>query len=75
MAYFSNSTEGEVLDAQCAECPVGKNSNAFCPVLEVQSLYNYDQFDGHGNRNKLFELMNVLVDESGECQMRKALLS
>lgn len=73
MAYFSNGCEGEVLDAQCAECPVGK-PDIGCPVALVQMLYNYDQLDERGEPNKLAELMNVLINEDGECQMRKSIL-
>ena len=43
MAYFSNGTEGIVLDAQCSVCPVGRNPDLPCPVLLVQLAYNYEQ--------------------------------
>lgn len=57
MAYFSNSSEGEVLDAQCQDCPLGWGWNdpdqqslfeverqpRPCPVALVQLTYNYDQ--------------------------------
>ena len=63
MAYFANSTEGEVLERQCAECPYGEEP---CPVALVQLTYNYDQ-----NQNKeLEQAMEILVDEEGICQMK-----
>ena len=55
MAYFSNSSEGEILDAQCNDCPLGYGWNnpdqlqfferepRPCPVALVQLTYNYDQ--------------------------------
>lgn len=73
MAYFSNGSEGEVLHAQCAECPIGSNQDAHCPILAVQMEYNYEQIDSQGKRTKMSELMNMLVNDDGECQMLKAL--
>jgi len=69
-AYFSNGSEGEVLDNQCAECPVGSNPDAPCSILAVQSCYNYKQI---GN-DDLREAMNMLVDDKGICQMRKVMI-
>lgn len=66
MAYFSNGAEGGYLDAQCGECPL--RDDAPCPILLVQSLYNYEQLDkGNG---KLREAMNLLIDEGGNCKMK-----
>jgi len=56
MAYFSNGTDGEKLDAQCDTCPCGKKA---CPVFLVQMLHNYDQCDNP----KLKAAMNLLIDE------------
>ncbi len=75
MAYFPNGSSGEVLDAQCADCPVGKHEEHQCPVRLVQMLYNYDQFDKQGKRTQMSELMDVLVNDNGECQMRKQMLA
>lgn len=72
MAYFSNGTEGMILDDQCAECPVGESEDSCCPVHAIQMLYNYDQLK-KGNE-QLKEAMNVLVDDKGKCQMRVAIL-
>lgn len=72
MAYFSNGTEGMILDEQCAHCPVGKHPEASCPIILVQSVYNYEQLkDGN---EKLREAMNALVNEKGICQMRKVMV-
>lgn len=67
MAYFANSSEGEVLDQQCAECVLG---TAQCPTALIQALYNYDQCDNIG----LMEVMNILVSKQGICQTRKQLM-
>ena len=62
MAYFSNSSEGDVLEIQCAECPYGESA---CPVYGVQACFNYDQVG-----NKLAtEILNMLIDKKGACQM------
>jgi hypothetical protein len=71
MAYFSNGTEGIVLDNQCAVCPVGRNPDLQCPVLLLQLAYNYEQL-GKG-QDKLREAITCLVDEQGTCLMKKAL--
>ena len=67
MAYFPNGTAGEVLDDQCSECPV--DNEAPCPVLLVQTAYNYSQFYDGGNA-RLIEAINLLVNEKGICQMK-----
>jgi hypothetical protein len=72
MAYFSNGSEGEVLDEQCADCPIGRHPDAPCPVLLVQSLYNYDQCEE--GQEKLREVLNLLINEKGICHMREVLL-
>ena len=68
MAYFSNGTEGEILDEQCAECSVA--DDAPCPVLWVQTTYNYSQIDKDGEPTLLSEAINCLVDEKGQCKMK-----
>lgn len=67
MAYFSNGSEGEKLDEQCSQCPLGEGA---CPVFLVQMLHNYDQC---GNE-KLKAAMNLLINEEGLCQMRQLLM-
>ena len=66
MAYFSNGSEGSVLEDQCSEC-VAKLEGQYCPIHSVQVLFNYKQND---NPN-LTEAMNVLIDENGVCQMKR----
>lgn len=66
IAYFSNSTDGDVLDQQCASCPLG---DEMCPILAVQLAHNYDQI---GN-DKLKAAMNLLVNEKGVCQLKPLL--
>ena len=66
MAYFSNGSEGSVLDKQCNDCRVA--DDAPCPILLVQLLYNYKQLD-EGNE-KLREAINLLIDDGGTCQMK-----
>jgi hypothetical protein len=48
MAYFSNSTEGMILDELCSRCVHGwdgeKNrQGAACAVIQLQMMWNYDQ--------------------------------
>lgn len=44
MAYFSNSSEGDVLDAMCAKCVhQGPVDGPGCNVLLLQLLWNYEQ--------------------------------
>jgi len=64
MAYFSNGTEGEVLDEQCGECRLP--DDAPCPILFVQGMFNYKQI----GRKQLKKAMNILVDKKGNCQMK-----
>lgn len=70
MAYFSNGSEGEVLDNQCCECRLP--FDAPCPVLLAQITYNYDQFKD-GKETEITKLLNILVDEDGVCQMKPLL--
>jgi len=86
MAYFPNGSTGEVLDEQCADCPLGCGWNdpeqqilfeveyapKPCPVAFVQMSYNYDQIDK--GQEKLRECLSRLVADNGECQVRKLLL-
>jgi len=65
MAYFSNSSEGEVLDSQCAGCLLG-SPEASCPVKAIHWIYNYDQC----SNEKLREAMEMLVDKQGICQVK-----
>lgn len=66
MAYFSNATEGGVLDRQCAECQLRDKP---CPTLWVQLNYNYEQI---GN-DKLQEAMTCLIDGKGLCKTKPLL--
>lgn len=65
MAYFANSSEGAVLDEQCAEC-IHEDPEAGCPVAFVQQIFNYDQI---GNED-LEKAMNMLINKEGACQMK-----
>ncbi len=66
MAYFSNSSEGERFDDECAKCKLGEKP---CPIALVQSLYNYDAI---GNKTAT-EILDALVKNNGTCEMRKLL--
>ena len=62
MAYFANGSEGEVLHAQCADCPLGYGWNDArqgklfereptprqCPVQLAQMIHNYNQVRDSG---------------------------
>ena len=69
MAYFPNGCAGEVLDVQCADCPLGEGP---CPVALVQMMFNYDQCSD--DQAKLRQAMSCLVDDEGMCQVRKQIL-
>jgi formate hydrogenlyase subunit 6/NADH:ubiquinone oxidoreductase subunit I len=64
MAYFSNSTEGEIFDDQCSKCKYGQES---CPIFAAQTLYNYDAV----NNKVATEILNTIVNEKGICMMRE----
>lgn len=84
MAYFANGSEGEVLDRQCADCPLGYGWNdpaqqqlfdtvkipLPCPTAFIQFNFNYTQIDNLPLRSA----MRILIDDNGECQTRKLLL-
>ena len=72
MAYFANGSEGEVLDEQCASCPMCDDAGEFqCPIQLQHLLHNYDQC----NNEKFVAAMNIGVNEQGECQLRPTLLN
>lgn len=64
MAYFSNSTEGDILDRQCSKCRYGEGE---CPIRYVQTVYNYDAAEN----DTATKILNCLVSGKGICQMRK----
>jgi hypothetical protein len=64
MAYFSNGTEGMVLDNQCSECIYGEEP---CPIALMQLEFNYEQIGNTLARR----IMDTLIDEKGICQMKK----
>jgi hypothetical protein len=70
MAYYSNGSEGMVLDDQCGKCKYGQ---APCPIAWVQTNYNYDQCnDKSGTATKI---LNDLVKPNGTCTMRELIYS
>ena len=74
MAYFSNGTEGMILDIQCSNC-IYKNDedhNLLCPIHHAHMEFNYDQLDK--GLEKLKACLNILVNDEGECQMRKIMI-
>lgn len=85
MAYFTNSTSGDVLEMQCEDCPLGcgwnnpRQQRLFdpeierrpCPVHFVQLNFNYAQCEA--GQEKLRQAMSMLIDENGVCQVRKVL--
>jgi len=64
MAYFSNSTEGDVFVAQCAKCKYGQLP---CPVALIQMEFNYDAV----NNKIATAIMDILVKEDGTCSVWK----
>ena len=68
MAYFSNSSEGMMLDAECSECPLGEKG---CPIYMVQASYNYEACNNVIAR----AILNHLVKQEADghyigCQMK-----
>jgi hypothetical protein len=62
MAYFSNGSEGALLDEQCSRCKYGALP---CPIYFVQTEYNYDAV-----KNEVAsEILNYLVKNDGTCTM------
>ncbi len=65
MAYFPNSTEGEILERQCEEC-LHDDEDILCPIYNAQASHNYGQCD-----NKALEgCLEILVSKEGDCQMK-----
>ena len=68
MAYFSNGSEGEVLDDMCCKCA----HYWCCPVYHLQASWNYEQF-GEDEVSKLkkktLELMIPQKDGKTTCTM------
>lgn len=70
MAYFANGAEGSILESQCSDCILP--DDAPCPILWMQMEWNYDQLE-NGEETKVSEVMNLLIDEKGYCQMKPLL--
>lgn len=68
MAYFSNGTDGEVFDDQCAKCKYGEKP---CPIAAVQLSYNYEACNNKVAR----KILDSLVTDRGVCTMWKAFKS
>ena len=64
MAYFPNSTAGEVFYAQCAKCRYGESP---CPIALAQMNFNYDAC----NNEVATKILDSLVSNDGDCAMFK----
>ena len=64
MAYFSNGSEGDVLDVQCSKCKYGQLP---CPIFWVQLTYNYEACNNKTAR----EILDYLINNDGTCAMWK----
>lgn len=62
MAYFSNSSDGDLFYNQCSICKYGEEQ---CPIAFVQLTYNYDQCNNEVASN----ILSALVSNDGTCQM------
>jgi hypothetical protein len=65
MAYFSNGSEGENLDAECMRCRFGEQ---WCPIFAVQVKYNYEACNIPVAR----KILDDLIKDDGTCAMLKA---
>ena len=64
MAYFSNSSEGDILDQQCSKCKYGQKP---CPIAFAQMEYNYDQVKD--KTETASKILNTLVSDKTGCLM------
>jgi hypothetical protein len=60
MAYFSNSSECDILDSQCSRCKYGQKP---CPIALAQMEYNYDQCKDETETAS--KVLNTIVDDKG----------
>jgi|SaaInlLV_10m_DNA_2_1039722.scaffolds.fasta_scaffold07608_7 hypothetical protein len=67
MAYFSNGTDGMVLDDECSTCLIGKDPEQLCPILFVQIENNYNAVNNEVATN----ILNHLIDNNGKCAMKE----
>jgi hypothetical protein len=71
MAYFSNSSEGEVLENQCCDCLLASGP---CPIYIAQISYNYPACNNQVARS----ILNCIVSQEPDgtyigCQMKPLL--
>jgi hypothetical protein len=64
MAQFSNGSEGQAFENECANCIYGELP---CPIAWVQAEYNYEA----ANNEVASAILDYLVKDSGECAMKK----
>lgn len=64
MAYFPNTSAGEVFDRQCMRCKYGQKA---CPIALVQQVHNYEACNNKVAR----EILDTLVSDRGVCAMFK----
>ena len=64
MAYFSNGSDGEKFDNECATCKYGQEE---CPIAYVQFEYNYEAC----NKPIARAILDTLVDNDGTCKMKQ----
>lgn len=62
MAYFSNGSEGECMENQCAKCIFGELS---CPIALVQYNHNYSAC----NNKEARKILDTLINDNGDCSM------
>ena len=62
MAYFANSTEGDVFAKQCAKCKYGESA---CPIFVVQFEFNYEACNNETAR----KILDSLISNNGTCAM------
>ena len=63
MAYFSNSSEGDLFEKECSSCKYGLEA---CPIALVQMEYNYDAC----NNKTATDILEALVKNDGTCIMK-----
>ena len=64
MAYFSNGSEGEKFEDECATCKYG---NKACPIAWVQIDNNYEACNNPVAR----KILDHLVSNDGKCKMKQ----
>lgn len=76
MGYFANGSEGDAYEARyCIRC-ANQDDDGCCPVMDVHTLYNYEQLDDDSRGDALSLVLGTLIPRTecfnAECKMFRA---